>query len=53
MMLHLKAIATASGGSVRDALSLLGQFSAGMDEKGLSTEYVEWQLRFNSSWNIG
>jgi DNA polymerase III gamma/tau subunit len=40
----LKAIATASGGSVRDALSLLGQFSAGMDEKGLSTEYVEWQL---------
>jgi hypothetical protein len=40
----LKAIASASGGSVRDALSLLGQFSAGMDEKGLSTEYVEWQL---------
>ena len=40
----LKAIATASGGSVRDALSLLGQISAGVDEKGLSTEYVEWQL---------
>jgi DNA polymerase-3 subunit gamma/tau len=40
----LIAIATASGGSVRDALSLLGQISAGVDEKGLSTEYVEWQL---------
>jgi DNA polymerase III subunit gamma/tau len=40
----LLAIAEASGGSVRDALSLLGQFSAGVDEKGLSTEYVEWQL---------
>jgi DNA polymerase III subunit gamma/tau len=40
----LFAIANASGGSVRDALSLLGQFSAGVDEKGLSTEYVEWQL---------
>jgi len=40
----LLAISEASGGSVRDALSLLGQFSAGVDEKGLSTEYVEWQL---------
>jgi DNA polymerase III subunit gamma/tau len=40
----LLAIAEASGGSVRDALSLLGQFSAGMDEKGLSTQYVDWQL---------
>ena len=40
----LLEISQASGGSVRDALSLLGQFSAGVDEKGLSTEYVEWQL---------
>ena len=40
----LLSIANASGGSVRDALSLLGQFSAGVDEKGLSTEYVAWQL---------
>ena len=40
----LHAIANASGGSVRDALSLLGQFSAGVDENGLSKEYVEWQL---------
>ena len=40
----LLAIAQASGGSVRDALSLLGQLSAGVDEKGLTEEFVTWAL---------
>ena len=40
----LLAIAHASGGSVRDALSLLGQLSAGVDEKGLTEEFVTWAL---------
>ena len=40
----LLAIAHASGGSVRDALSLLGQLSAGVDENGLTKEFVNWAL---------
>ncbi len=45
----LLAIAHASGGSVRDALSLLGQLSAGVDEKGLTEEFVNWALGLTPS----
>ncbi|MGA0884093.1 MAG: DNA polymerase III subunit gamma/tau [Candidatus Nanopelagicales bacterium] len=45
----LLAIAQASGGSVRDALSLLGQLSAGVDEKGLTEEFVTWALGLTPS----
>jgi len=45
----LLAVAHASGGSVRDALSLLGQLSAGVDEKGLTEEFVNWALGLTPS----
>lgn len=45
----LLAIAHASGGSVRDALSLLGQLSAGVDEKGLTEVFVTWALGLTPS----